>query len=46
MDAHETNLGALPLLGPDHPDTLNTRNNVAQVYLAAGRTDEAIALQE
>jgi tetratricopeptide (TPR) repeat protein/tRNA A-37 threonylcarbamoyl transferase component Bud32 len=33
-------------LGPDHPDTLTSRNNLAGAYLAAGRTAEAIALFE
>lgn len=32
------------LLGPDHPDTLMSRNNLAVVYRAAGRTAEAIRL--
>ena len=30
-----------PPLGPDHPDTLVSRNNLALAYLAAGRTAEA-----
>jgi RNA polymerase sigma factor (sigma-70 family) len=30
------------LLGPDHPDALNSRNSLAAAYLAAGRVDEAI----
>ena len=34
------------LLGPDHPDTLNSRNSLATAYLAAGRVDEAIPLFE
>ena len=33
-------------LGPDHPDTLNSRNNLAQAYLAAGRTAEAAMMHE
>ena len=33
-------------LGPDHPDTLTSRNNLAAAYLAAGRTAEAITLFE
>ena len=33
-------------LGPDHPDTLASRNNLATAYRAAGRTAEAIALHE
>ena len=34
------------LLGRDHPDTLITRNNLANTYKAAGRVDEAITLHE
>jgi RNA polymerase sigma factor (sigma-70 family) len=34
------------LLGPDHPDTLNSRNSLAAAYLAAGRAAEAIPLFE
>jgi RNA polymerase sigma factor (sigma-70 family) len=34
------------LLGPDHPDTLNSRNSLAAAYLAAGRVAEAIQLFE
>ena len=34
------------LLGPDHPDTLNSRNSLATAYLAAGRVAEAIPLFE
>jgi RNA polymerase sigma factor (sigma-70 family) len=34
------------LLGPDHPDTLNSRNSLAAAYLAAGRVAEAIPLLE
>lgn len=34
------------LLGPDHPHTLTTRNNLANAYRSAGRTNEAIPLQE
>ena len=33
-------------LGPDHPDTLTARNNLAVAYRAAGRVDEAISLHE
>jgi tetratricopeptide (TPR) repeat protein len=33
-------------LGPDHPDTLNTRNILATAYQAAGRSAEAIPLFE
>jgi tetratricopeptide (TPR) repeat protein len=31
-------------LGPDHPDTLNSRNSLAAAYQAAGRADDAIRL--
>ena len=34
------------VLGPDHPDTLTSRNNLAAAYRAAGRLDEAISLNE
>src|ERR1019366_15570 len=34
------------LLGPDHPDTLTSRNNLAGAYGSAGRLREAIALYE
>ena len=34
------------LLGPDHPDTLNSRNSLAAAYLGAGRAAEAIPLFE
>lgn len=33
-------------LGPDHPDTLAGRSNLARAYRIAGRTAEAIALHE
>jgi tetratricopeptide (TPR) repeat protein len=33
-------------LGPDHPDTLHTRSNLAYAYHSAGRTAEAITLHE
>ena len=33
-------------LGPDHPSTLTSRNNLAYAYQAAGRLDEAIPLFE
>jgi enhancing lycopene biosynthesis protein 2 len=32
------------VLGADHPDTLTTRNNLANAYQEAGRTAEAITL--
>jgi hypothetical protein len=34
------------LLGPEHPDTLNIRANLASFYLQAGRTGDALSLQE
>jgi RNA polymerase sigma factor (sigma-70 family) len=34
------------LLGPDHPDTLNSRNSLAAAYLAADRVSDAIPLFE
>ena len=33
-------------LGPDHPGTLTTRNNLAYAYRAAGQTAKAIPLFE
>jgi Tetratricopeptide repeat/Domain of unknown function (DUF4062)/NB-ARC domain len=33
-------------LSPDHPNTLATRNNLANAYRQAGRTDEAITLHQ
>lgn len=34
------------LLGSDHPDTLNSRNNLAEAYRAAGQSSAAIPLCE
>ncbi|EHM93001.1 hypothetical protein HMPREF0975_02084, partial [Actinomyces sp. oral taxon 849 str. F0330] len=34
------------ILGPHHPDTLISRNNLAGAYQAAGRLDDAITLHE
>jgi hypothetical protein len=34
------------VLGPDHPSTLTSRNNLAAAYRAAGRAAEAIPLHE
>ncbi len=34
------------MLGPNHPDTLNSRNSLAAAYQAAGRPTEAIPLFE
>ncbi|MEU3572819.1 tetratricopeptide repeat protein [Kitasatospora sp. NPDC036755] len=34
------------ILGDDHPDTLAARGNLAQSYWEAGRTEEAMGLQE
>ena len=36
--------GTEEALGPDHPDTLASRNNLAWAYADAGRLDEAITL--
>jgi hypothetical protein len=32
------------VLGPDHPHTLASRNNLAGAYASAGRLDEAVEL--
>ena len=37
---------ACDALGPDHPDTLASRNSLAGAYRASGRLDKAIALYE
>ena len=37
---------ACDALGPDHPDTLTSRNSLAGTYRDAGRLDKAIALYE
>ena len=37
---------ACDVLGPDHPDTLASRNDLASTYRDAGRLDKAIALYE
>jgi hypothetical protein len=34
------------VLGPEHPDTLTSRSNLAGGYWAVGRYDEAITLDE
>jgi len=34
------------VLGPEHPETLRTRNNLAHAYLAVGRIQDAIAIYE
>ena len=34
------------MLGPDHPDTFTSRNNLAYAYQSAGRLGEAITLYE
>jgi tetratricopeptide (TPR) repeat protein len=39
-------LAGVWILGPDHPDTLVSRNNLAAAYRAAGRIGEAITLHE
>jgi tetratricopeptide (TPR) repeat protein len=44
---HEQTLAARErTLGPDHPDTLDSRNNLAIDYQDAGRLNEAITLHE
>ena len=46
-DSHKQNLNdSERILGPDHPNTLTTRNNLAESYRAAGRIDEAITLHK
>ena len=37
---------SMRVLGPDDPDTLTSQSNLAQAYLAAGRVDDALALNE
>jgi tetratricopeptide (TPR) repeat protein len=34
------------ILGPDHPDTIDTRGNLGEAYRAGGRAAEAIPLHE
>ena len=34
------------MMGPEHPDTLSSRNNLANGYQSAGRNDDAIRLDE
>ncbi|MCP2306523.1 NB-ARC domain-containing protein [Actinokineospora globicatena] len=41
-DAHSSNR----ILGPDHPDTLTSRNNLASAYQTAGQLNRAIPLYE
>ena len=44
---YERNLEeCIHILGPNHPDTLTSRNNLANAYQAAGRLDEAIPLYQ
>jgi tetratricopeptide (TPR) repeat protein len=38
--------GSERVLGPDHRDTLTSRNNLGLAYWSAGRLDEAITLHE
>jgi tetratricopeptide (TPR) repeat protein len=38
--------GRVRVLGPGHPDTLASRNNLGHAYQEAGRVPEAIALFE
>ena len=47
IDLHERNLADRErLLGPDHPNTLTSRHNLAMAYRYAGRLRKAIDLQE
>jgi len=34
------------VLGPEHPNTLTSRNNLATSYVAAGRIEDANKLEE
>jgi tetratricopeptide (TPR) repeat protein len=44
---HERTLADMErLLGPNHPDTLTSRNNLANAYWAAARVGEAVPLHE
>jgi Tetratricopeptide repeat len=45
-DAFILTLNDRAQLGPDHPDTLASRNNLAEAYREAGRTAEAIPLHQ
>jgi tetratricopeptide (TPR) repeat protein len=40
----QTLAGRERLLGPDHPDTMRSRNNLARAYREAGRISDAIPL--
>ncbi|KAA8889002.1 tetratricopeptide repeat protein [Nocardia colli] len=44
--AHDTVIDCGRILGPDHPDTLISRSNLARVHESAGRLDKAIPLYE
>lgn len=45
IDLHSRTLADFErVLGPDHPETLLSRNNLATAYEAVGRLDEAIGL--
>ncbi|WP_067865977.1 FxSxx-COOH system tetratricopeptide repeat protein [Nocardia shimofusensis] len=44
--AHHTLTDSERILGPSHPDTLQSRNNLANAYQSAGRFREAIPLFE
>ncbi len=47
MPLHQQTLAASErMLGPDHPDTLASRNNLATAYHEAGRAAEAITLRQ
>ena len=44
---HEQTLAARErVLGPDHPDTLRSRNNLATAYRSRAALEEAISLHE
>jgi len=46
IEMHEATLGAMVrVLGPDHPDTLKSRHNLALSYRDAGRHKEADRLE-
>jgi tetratricopeptide (TPR) repeat protein/pimeloyl-ACP methyl ester carboxylesterase len=46
VSAKQTLADCERVLGPDHPDTLTSRNNLAGAYESAGRLSEAIPLYE
>ncbi|WP_280344254.1 tetratricopeptide repeat protein [Nocardia abscessus] len=44
--AHHTHTDHIQIFGPDHPDTLASRNNLAYAYRLVGRLTDAISLYE